>query len=273
MSDTIYFRNLVVHGNPDTYSGDPYGKNFYTTYYPTSAGGDPGLGPFNQYKINGTVGGIAPYNYTSHDGDPIMTMELQLSNLEKTVDKQATVQIDTASLRQLPNGYVFGYTFTLYANMIVYDDLGSNPTPSQVLNMFNNATIRTSQTLFTKPWTTDSWSDGEFKISNRLRMQAPMLQNKKIYFVISNLSQCSCSQRNKNVPVFIYDISGYYPSNPEGYFWRMQKGTDPNNPDSSSKNWHLVRPFYICQSIGGTKYWCSCEDIETPVYGPGGTHV
>lgn len=286
MSDVISFRNLVVHGNPDTYTGDPYGKNFYTIYYPVNqaypkaTGGDPGLGPFNQYKLNGSVSGTVPFTYTSHDGDPIITIRITLSNLEITTDRQALVQIDDPILNILPNGYQFEYPFNIYANMIQYDDLGENPTAAQVLYMFNNATVRTSSMLISKPVTIGgypNWEQGDYTVTNRVRMQIPIATGKRIYFVLSNDSDCACEQRGKNVPVFVYDLTQYYPAKPAGYIWRAQRGTDPNNPDSSPLAWHLVRPFYVCRNVTYTyqgvtrtgKCWCNCED-ESPAFGPNG---
>lgn len=280
MSDVIEFRNLVVHGNPDTYSGDPYGKTFYTNDYPVNqsypraTGGDPGLGPFNQYKLNGVVSGTVPFTYTSHDGDPIITIRIKLSELDVTTDRQAVVQIDNPVLNILPNGYQFEYPFNIYANLIQYDDLGSNPTAAQVLNMFNTATVRTSWLLISKPVTIGgypNWEQGDYSVSTSVPMRIPMTTGKRIYFVLSNDSDCACAQRGKNVPVFVQDITQYYPSNPTGYIWRAQRGTDPNHPDSSKPiAWHLVRPFYVCRDVPNVgRCWCNCED-ETPAFGPNG---
>lgn len=198
--------------------------------------------------------------YTSHNGRPAFCMHLKVSDFERNADNSVSCTIYTASLRKLSNNsttWYFGYPVDVYASLLIgdVDDYGGDY--AAMLAAINPVS---KEWLFNKPSGVSTWADNAYHMSGTVTLTAPNPVGKKVYLIISVMSICTCAQSGVDTPVYIDDISEYIPEK-KGYVWRMQQGTDPNNPTSEAQNWHLVRPFYICmQDSQGNHYWCSCEE-------------
>lgn len=222
-----------------------------------------------QQKYSNADAGLG---YTSHDGNPAFCMHLKISDFVRNTDRSVSCTVYTAALRALnPGGQssFFGYPFDVYIALLIGDvaDYGGN-----YAAMLAAIPPESKTHLFSKPASDARWGDYVYGLSGTTTLTCSDPKDKKAYVVVSILSICTCSQAGIDTPVYVDDISQYIPPGAEPYIWRMQHDKDPS-VTTGPLGWHLVRPYYICKTIGGVKGWCSCEDITKLAYDADGHKI